>query len=107
MKITALLKRIAPFFMTFAIGLFVASFFVSIALPNLRFNRNWQKHREYHRQMESENRQLKAENCRLRKEASERREHRKAKRNIEAGAVGINELVPPPPPIPVAPRAAR
>src|SRR5688572_679824 len=103
MKITALLKRIAPFFMTFAIGLFVASFFVSIAMPNLRFNRNWKKHREYHRQMEFENQRLKTENCRLRKEAMERRAERQVRRNIDAGAVGINELVPPPPPIPVAP----
>ncbi len=107
MNIIGLLKRIAPFFMTFALGLFIASFFVSIAMPNLRFNRNWKKHREYHRQMEFENRQLKAENCRLRKEASERRSHRKARRHLDSGAVGINELVPPPPPIPVAPRTAR
>ena len=103
MYIMGIVKRVAPFFITLAIGLFVASFFVSLAFPNLRFNRGWKSHREYHRKIEFENRQLKAENCRLRKEAAERR----AERNFEVEAIGVNELVPPPPPIPVAPRRVK
>jgi uncharacterized membrane protein YgaE (UPF0421/DUF939 family) len=103
MYIMGILKRVAPFVITFALGLFVASFFVSVAFPSLRINRGWKSHREYHRKLEFENRQLKAENCRLRKEAAERR----AQWNFEAEAVTLNELVPPPPPIPVAPRPAR
>lgn len=103
MYIIGILKRVAPFVITFAVGLFVASFFVSVAFPSLRIDRRWKAHREYHRQLEFENRQLKAENCRLRKEAAERRTHR----NFEPNSVGVNDLVPPPPPIPVAPRTVR
>ncbi len=86
-----LLKRIAPFFLTFALGLFVASFFVSVALPNMRFNRGFRKHKEYHRKLESENQQLKEENSRLKREA---------RQNTDFDG-DINSLVPPPPPIPV------
>lgn len=107
MYVKGILKRVAPFFIALSLGLFVASFFMSVAFPSLRFNRGWKSHREYHRKMEFENRQLKAENCRLRKEASERRAERRARRHIRVEAAGINELVPPPPPIPVAPRAVR
>lgn len=32
-----LIKRVLPFFLTFAVGLFIASFFVTVAAPNLRF----------------------------------------------------------------------
>ena len=68
------LKRVAPFFLTFARGLFIASFFVSIAAPNFSFkSRNWrQNHRQYHQKIESENRRLKDENIRLKKELSEK-----------------------------------
>ena len=103
MNIYGLLKRIAPFFITFALGLFVASFFVSIALPNFRLNRNWRKHSEYHRKIEFENHRLRTENCRLRKEAAANRELRRDS-DFEAE---INELVPPPPPIPSRPAPYR
>ena len=59
-------KRFAPFFLTFAVGLFIASFFVSIAAPNFRFGRGFRnKHQQYHQKMESENRQLRIEKSRL------------------------------------------
>ena len=58
-------KRVAPFFLTFAVGLFIASFFVSIAAPNFRFRRGINKHREYDRQRETELRQLRIEKSRL------------------------------------------
>lgn len=68
------LKKIVPFFLTFAVGLFIASFFVSVAAPNFSFkNRNWRKnHRQYHQQIESENRRLNDENYRLKKELAEK-----------------------------------
>lgn len=103
MYITGLLKRIAPFFIALALGLFAASFFVSIALPNVRPVRKLKAHREYHRQMEFENRRLKMENCRLKREAAQM----KADRDFNFESAGVNELVPPPPPIPVAPRSFR
>jgi hypothetical protein len=107
MILRGILKRVAPFFIALTLGLFVASFFVSLAFPSLPVNRGWKSHREYHHRMESEIQRLKAENCRLRKQAAERRTERRAKRHNRIEASGINDLVPPPPPIPVAPKAAR
>lgn len=97
----AVLKRAVPFFLTLTVGLFIASFFVSIAAPNFGVKRNWQKHRQYHQKMERENYRLRVENCRMRKQLAE------MERQKEAGDVfDLNEMnlqVPPPPPIP--PRA--
>lgn len=96
MFIKSFLKRFAPFFITFALGLFVASFFISVALPNVRFNRGWRQHREYHRKLEFENQRLKEENFRLRREAMDK----DARRNLNL-VEDIHDLVPPPPPLPV------
>jgi hypothetical protein len=67
------LKRILPFFLTFAVGLLIASFFVSIT-PNFKFEkRHWgKKHKAYDRQLETENRRLKEENEFLKRQALER-----------------------------------
>ena len=55
------LKRVLPFFLTFAIGLLIASFFVSIT-PNFKFQkRGWSKHRAYHQRLEFENQRLREE----------------------------------------------
>lgn len=60
------IKRFAPFFLTFAVGLFIASFFVTIAAPNFKFGRGFNnRHRQYHQRLESENRQMREENSRL------------------------------------------
>ncbi len=64
--VKSVVKRIAPFFITFAVGLFIASFFVSVAAPNFQFRRGFNKHREMDRQMQSENQRLRDENERLR-----------------------------------------
>ncbi len=91
-------KRIVPFFLTFAVGLFIASFFVSIAAPNFQFGRNF-KHRQYHRAMESRIQQLSEENSRLKRELSERDRQEMTKYTFE-----YNDFdVPPPPPLPPAP----
>ena len=97
-----LLKRFVPFLLALGFGLLVASFFVSIALPNVRFTRNLKSHRDYHRMMEFENQRLRQENCRLRREAMRNRLHRNSDFNSE-----LQELVPPPPPLPPAPRSIR
>lgn len=97
------LKRFVPFLLALGLGLFVASFFVSIALPNVRVTRKWRSHREYHRTMEFENQRLRHENCRLRREAMR---NRVQDRNADFDS-SLQELVPPPPPIPVAPRRVK
>jgi len=95
----AVFKRVVPFLLTLAAGLFVASFFVSLAAPNFSgFRRGSYKMREY-RQMKMENEDLRRENCRLKKELEEARSDRSA--NFESLPPDINLAVPPPP-LPVA-----
>jgi hypothetical protein len=65
MNFMSFVKRIAPFFLTFAVGLFIASFFVTVAAPNFQFRRGFNRHQQYHRRIESENQQLREENNRL------------------------------------------
>lgn len=95
-------KRVVPFFLTFAAGLFVASFFVAIAVPN--FN-NWRSSRVSHKYRELqrlriENRELRDTNCRQRKELEELR--RKAAsielRSLENAVPPVVEFDSPPPP---------
>ena len=57
---TRLFKRIIPFALTFAAGLFLASFFVSVGLPADR----WRNSRRFNRYQEMQ--QLRLENDRLR-----------------------------------------
>jgi hypothetical protein len=65
-------KRVLPFFLTFAVGLFIASFFVTVAAPNFQFqNRSWKRnHRQYDRQREIEIQRLREENMRLKNQIS-------------------------------------
>jgi hypothetical protein len=58
-----LFKRIIPFVLTFAAGLFIASFFVSLALPgaNWRSGRRFNKHQEI-RRLQAENDSLREKN---------------------------------------------
>ena len=95
------LKRILPFFLTFAVGLLIASFFVSIASPSsFNFPRRSHKYREMHR--------LRMENQDLRKSNSElRRQLEDARRNSEFKLSWDGELPLEPPPPPPAPRASR
>ncbi len=85
------IKRILPFFLTFAFGLLIASFFVSIAAPNFNFKkRGFNHHREYDRRLEFENRQLRDENNRLKQQLIEK-ENQNLSEDLD---------VPPPPPLP-------
>jgi len=92
MNFISLVKRVAPFFLTFAVGLFIASFFVTVAAPNFKFKRNgFSKHREYHRRIESENQQLREENNRLKT--------RLAEAEKRDWVLDRDLDVPPPPPV--------
>ena len=103
-----LLKRIVPFFLTFAAGLFIASFFVTIATPKFNgFRRGSSKHREIQR-LRTENEELKRNACELRKQNEELR-----KNELETAVPAVDEFIfeadapPPPPPPRKAPRHPR
>lgn len=91
MCIKSVIKRIAPFFLTFAVGLFIASFFVSVAAPSFQFRRGF-NHREMDRQMKFENQQLRDENESLKNRLNE----------MERRDCVLNPDIEVPPP-PVAP----
>jgi len=97
-----MIKRLIPFFLTFAVGLFIASFFVTVAAPSFQLpNRSWRKnHKQQDRQRELDIQRLREENIRLKNELSDK----------TSDTVDFQELkysVPPPPPMPPAPPAAR
>ena len=68
-----LIKRIVPFFLTFAAGLFIASFFVTIAAPSFNFRRGPGRYGEMQR-LRSELNETKQENTELRMQIQELRE---------------------------------
>ncbi len=93
------IKKVVPFFLTFAIGLFVASFFVSIAAPSFKIpNRGWKRHQQYHQRIESENQRLREKNLRLERELAEKERQEEIVFSPHA-----NFDAPPPPPMPPAP----
>jgi hypothetical protein len=107
MQLIGIIKRVLPFFLTFAAGLFIASFFVSLPVPNfneVRVNRSHRHGKVY---------RLKAENERLRQELRDLKEERFS--SIENCGMGqghgygsgvgtafsdMDLDVPPPPPPP-------
>lgn len=95
----ALLKRFVPFLATFALGLLIASFFVSVAAPQFRFGRGF-RHREHDRQMQLENQRLQEENLRLKQQNIEVVVDQDE--NVDGE---LREAVPPVPPMPPAPPA--
>ncbi len=101
------IKKVVPFFLTFAIGLFIASFFVSIAVPNFKVpNRSWKRHQQYHQRIESENQRLRELNLRLEKEiaiAERQKEIAEQERRLTILSGDNNFDVPPLPPAPPAP----
>jgi hypothetical protein len=94
MNFVSLIKRVAPFVLTFAVGLFIASFFVTVAAPSFQFKRGFNKHREYHRRIETENKRLRQENERLKNRLTEMEKRDWVLETVE---------VPMPPPPPVEP----
>lgn len=67
------IRRMLPFFATFAVGLFIASFFVSVGVPRFQGfrGRGWERHKMNER-LRSENDELRNENLRLRNELESR-----------------------------------
>ena len=101
---TGLFKRIIPFFLTFAVGLFVASFFVTLVTPNFNFRRGSGKYREMQR-VRSENQELKRTNFELRKENDELRRNARETFTVTAGEFSdLEPSAPPPSPPTRAPR---
>lgn len=100
MCIKAFIKRIVPFFLTFAVGLFIASFFVTVSAPRFQFKRGFNKHREYDRRIQFENQQLREENSRLKRELEEQKIKNKSKYTFEWKD---NDLDVPPPALPSKP----
>ena len=95
MQFIGIIKRVIPFFLTFAAGLFIASFFITVATPNLEGVRNARSERRGKKHCKSEKERLRAENERLRSELLLLKE--------ESLKVNFDELdlnVPPPPPPP-------
>ena len=88
-------KRFFPFLLTFAAGLFLASFFVSVALPS--FQRPERSNRRF-----GECRRMKMENERLQGELERMRDQLEFHNMAEHPSVTLE--VPPPPPPPRAPR---
>ncbi len=99
MSFLAIFKRVAPFILTLAAGLFIASFFVTIATPSFSgFKRNPSKYREFKR-MKYDVEELRREKCKLKDEIQRLKDE---KRTIEVERItSIDDIdlnaVPPPP----------
>ncbi|SRR5687768_17585559 len=92
-------KRVVPFLITFAAGLFIASFFITIAAPNFGNSRRQSKFREL-RQVRMEVEELRRERCKLKEELETLRRERTTIHAAEPlGEVDVF-TVPPPPPVP-------
>lgn len=97
-----LIKRIVPFFLTFVVGLFIASLFVPIMAPNFNFRRG-ERYREMQR-LRTENQELKRTNCELRRQMEELRVNSSDWAPDTFTAPVFDSDAPPPPPPPRAPR---
>lgn len=98
-------KRIIPFFLTFAAGLFIASLFVPLSMPNLRFpSRGSHKYREVHR-LRMELNETRRENNDLKKEIRELKQNTEFGIRYSVPPVNVDAPIPPPPPR--APRAPK
>ena len=88
-------KRVVPFLLTFAVGLFIASFFVTLMAPNFGGFRRQSRLREF-RHVRVENDDLRRENARQQAEIEN------LKRQLEASRAADIDMftVPPPPPVP-------
>jgi hypothetical protein len=97
-------KRVVPFLLTFTAGLFIASFFINIGLPNLPESRRQVRIRENQR-LRFENDQLRGDNARLKAENEmlRSRDDVTVHANDAFGDVDVFAVPPPPPVAPVAP----
>lgn len=99
------IKRVAPFALTFALGLFIASFFVT--LPSFKFPKRenrWQKNH----QMRMEVERLKERNAYLeRRNAELERSNYRVAPSFETLDVPPPPMPPMPPKAPIAPNYTR
>ncbi len=97
MSYPTILKRIIPFFLTFAAGLLIASIFVPISAPNFpRFGRGSHKFSEYKR-IKADFEELKRENCQMKKELELLRRDSADRETITLKYVPEVDLDVPPP----------
>ncbi len=99
MSLLAIFKRVVPFLITFAAGLFIASFFVTIAAPNFNgFRRGPGKYREAKR-VKWEVEELRREKCRLKDEVERLKAERREIIRVEPVApfddLDLNAVPPP------------
>lgn len=104
MRLLEIIKRFAPFLLTFALGLLIASFFVSVAAPNFS---NFKRNRRHH-----DCKRTSAENERLQDRIRflERRNAQLESEKLTADSdfdTAFEMPMPPPPPAPVAPKRVR
>lgn len=103
---TGLIKRILPFGLTFAGGLFIASFFVTVGMPAFG-TRHRENRRNEARELRIEVQQLRKDKCDLRREMDDIRSN-SVNWESDMENSGEFELPVPPPPIPsVAPHRHR
>lgn len=95
------LKRMLPFLATFAVGVFIASFFVSVG-PGFGFSERRMRRFQEMQRLRVENDQLRQENLQLRNQFNKNWDSPAALDDKEL--LGPDSAVPPPPPLP-APRA--
>ena len=96
MSALAIFKRVAPFVLTFAVGLFIASFFVTIAAPTFSgFKRNPSRYREFKR-VKGDIEELRLEKARLQAEIEMLRVEKNRIDTVDA--FELHEVPAPPPP---------
>ena len=86
-------RRIVPFFATFAIGMFVASFFVTIGAPRFNFGEGRRRHCEERFRRDN---QLRIENEQLRNQLETLRAEKQGLRTRNMPAIADDGLVRPP-----------
>ena len=91
-------KRVVPFILTFAAGLFIASFFVTISAPNFGNSRRQVRIREMQR-VRMEVQELKQERNRLKEEIENLRNERREIWGAKFEHSPDIDLAVPPPPI--------
>ena len=104
------IRRMLPFFATFAVGIFIASFFVNVGMSRFR-GRGWERHQQNERLL-MENDQLRMENEQLHDqlESLDRSPHRLNRMKTidlatgEEIEVAVPFDAPMPPPVPNSPR---
>lgn len=111
MNVMAVVKRVLPFLATFAVGIFIASFFVTIAAPS--FKSNGCRRKGEFRRLKVENEQLRNENLRLRNELDSKNfsldelPRHPGHEHFQGLGPEFPVEIPLPPPPPAAPRRVR